>query len=208
MDQPLVRTAESVSALLVRPEVALRWEEPSSLAEMTVGALAAHLGAHVVLATRVLTRPVPPDTDRIGVIEHYERVKWRGAALDNDTNTAIRAGSESEAASGPDALDARVRSALEAFPAAWAGRTDWVYIPWSGWCLRPEDFLLTRLVEMTVHHDDLATSLGLAPIEPDATVVGPVVNLLTELARREHGGIAVVRALTRRERAPDSIAVM
>ena len=67
---------------------------------------------------------------------------------------------------------------------------------------------MTRLLEMTVHHDDLATSLGLAPIELDPAVVAPVVNLLTDLARREHGGVAVVRALTRRERAPDSIAVM
>lgn len=208
MDQPFLRAAESVSALLDRPGVPARWEEPSALSGMTVGALASHLGAQVVLATRVLSAPLPPGAELLGVIEHYERVKWRGASLDNETNTAIRSGAQMEAAGGPETLVGLVHDAVDAFPAAWADRAAQVHLPWAGWCLRPGDFLLTRLVEVAVHHDDLATSLDLAPIELDAAVIGPVVNLLTELARREHGGVPVLRALTRRERAPASIAVM
>ncbi len=208
MHETFLRSAEAVRTLLARPEVAARWEEPSALSGMPVGGLACHLGAQVVLATRVLSGAVPPGAELLGVLEHYDRVTWRGAALDNETNTAIRSGSDAEAAAGPAALLARVRQASDAFPAAWSARGERAHLPWTGWCLTPEDFLLTRLLEVTVHHDDLATSLDLAPIELGASVARPVVALLTELARREHGGVALVRTLTRRERAPATIAVM
>ncbi|MFD2422070.1 hypothetical protein [Amycolatopsis pigmentata] len=44
-----------------------------------------------------------------------------------------------------------------------------------------------------------------APELPDE-VVCPVVNLLTDLSLRRHGQAALLRALTRAERAPASIS--
>jgi hypothetical protein len=61
------------------------------------------------------------------------------------------------------------------------------------------------MMEIAVHSDDLAVSAGVdAPALP-AEVLNPVLGLLTELAVRRHGQAAVLRALTRRERAPESI---
>ena len=71
--------------------------------------------------------------------------------------------------------------------------------------LRRDDFLVVRMVEITVHSDDLAVSVGLtAPSLPPA-VLAPVLGLLTRLAVRRHGQSAVVAALTRAERAPAAI---
>ena len=33
-------------------------------------------------------------------------------------------------------------------------------MPWWDWSLSMDDFLLTRMIEMMVHSDDLAVSLG------------------------------------------------
>jgi hypothetical protein len=81
-----------------------------------------------------------------------------------------------------------------------------VLIPWQGWALSLDDFLLTRMMEIAVHSDDLAVSVGVpAPRLPD-TVLQPVIGLLTRLAIRRHGQSAVLSALSRSERAPDSIS--
>jgi hypothetical protein len=57
-----------------------------------------------------------------------------------------------------------------------------------------------------VHSDDLALSVGLAtpPLPPE--VLDPVFTLLTGLAVRRHGPTAVLRALSRSERAPATIS--
>ena len=37
-----------------------------------------------------------------------------------------------------------------------------VLVPWQGWALRRDDFLVMRMMEITVHSDDLAASVGVA----------------------------------------------
>ncbi|MEU6808231.1 hypothetical protein ABZ920_04320 [Streptomyces sp. NPDC046831] len=50
-------------------------------------------------------------------------------------------------------------------------------------------------MERVVHADGLVCSVGLpAPVLPER-VTAPVVDLLTRLAVRRHGAVAVVRAL-------------
>ena len=45
-------------------------------------------------------------------------------------------------------------------------------IPWQGWSLTAHDFLVTRLMEIVVHADDLAASVGLpTPEFPDDVLV-------------------------------------
>jgi hypothetical protein len=80
-----------------------------------------------------------------------------------------------------------------------------VFLPWGPWSLRLDDFLITRMMELAVHSDDLAYSVDTdTPELPDA-VLEPVLGLLTALAVRRHGQPAVLRALSRAERAPDRI---
>ena len=55
---------------------------------------------------------------------------------------------------------------------------DTVFIPWHGWALTTDDFLVTRSMELVVHSDDLAASVGLpTPDFPD-TIAAHVVDLL------------------------------
>ena len=78
---------------------------------------------------------------------------------------------------------------------------DVVPVAWAGWALRREDFLLTRMLEVVVHADDLAVSVGIDTPTFPAEVFDPVRDLLVRLAVARHGQARVVAALTRRERA-------
>ena len=91
--------------------------------------------------------------------------------------------------------------------AACAGApADPVLIPWQGWALTAHDFLVTRLMEMLVHSDDLAAGLDVpTPQFPDEAV-RLVLGLLTAVAVERHGQTALVRALSRPQRAPDSVS--
>jgi hypothetical protein len=76
------------------------------------------------------------------------------------------------------------------------------------WALTLDDFLLTRVLEVVVHADDLAVSLGVATPALPVAATDAAVELLARLAVWRHGPVAVVRALARRERAPDSVAAL
>ncbi len=82
---------------------------------------------------------------------------------------------------------------------------DTIFIPWQGWALTTDDFLITRSMELMVHSDDLAASVGLpTPDFPDT--VDDVVRLLSGVATRRHGQAAVIRALSRPQRSPGSVS--
>jgi hypothetical protein len=81
-------------------------------------------------------------------------------------------------------------------------------MPWTGWSLRLDDFLTTRLMEIAVHSDDLAVSVGVPAPELPLAALDPVVVLLSRLALRRHGQAALLRALSRAERAPTTIAAL
>lgn len=202
MSRPFLDAAAVTTALLGRPEVAARWTEPSALAEMSVGALAHHLGSQVVSGARGLTDPASAGRgDPIPLVEHYRRAAWVGADLDADANVAIRQGSQSAAAAGPEGVLAQVAAAVDAVT-PWPGDApETVSMPQWGWSMTAEDFLVTRMMEMVVHADDLAAGLDVDTPRFPASVTGPVFALLVSIAEDQHGQAAVTRALTRSERA-------
>ncbi|MBO2446218.1 maleylpyruvate isomerase N-terminal domain-containing protein [Actinomadura barringtoniae] len=196
--------ADSAVELLADPAVAAAWHEPSALEGFTVGGLAEHLASQIFNVRRVLDAPLPPEPP-IGLLDHYERVAWTTSGLDHEANVIIRKTGEDAAAEGPAAMVNRARAALgdlrETMP-----EDRPVFLPWVRWSLSLNDLLITRLMELAVHSDDLAVSVGLpTPVLPDeATDV--VAVLLTRLAVRKHGLTPVLRALSRAERAPETIA--
>jgi hypothetical protein len=174
---------------------------------MSVGALAAHLAGQVLFVRAALDE-TPPQGEPIDIMGHYERVTWIGADVDSDVNVAIRGSAERNSADGADAVAGKAAAAVLALRSRLAaepeGRT--VSPPAGPWALTLDDFLVTRMMEITVHSDDLACSVGLpTPTLPDA-VTKPVFALLTDLAVLRHGPTAVLRAFSRAERAPNSIA--
>ncbi|MCC2314943.1 maleylpyruvate isomerase N-terminal domain-containing protein [Cellulomonas xiejunii] len=200
-DDAFLLAADAVLALVQQPDVAVRWSGPSALPGLGVGGLAVHLGNQVLRAAQAVTRdpgdlPVLADAD-----EHYARSAWPTAAPEDPVND--RSGDETAALDGPEALHERITAHRDAFRDAVASGAarDVVPVSWAGWALRREDFLLTRMVEVVVHADDLAASVGLdTPTFPDE-VFDPVRDLLVRLAVARHGQSRVVAALTRRERA-------
>lgn len=207
--QPYLEAAASALELVGYPEVERSWTEPSALADMSIGALAAHLTSQVGSTEATLDHEVHAEGP-VSTQEHYARVAWRGAPLDEETNLSIRSSSERQAAAGRSTLLHGAERALERLMAR-LQTTDGdtvVQPPWTRWSLRLDDFLLTRLVEISVHSDDLAASVGVqAPDLPDA-VRSPVRHLLIDLAAQRHGDTAVLRALSRSERAPGTIAAI
>ena len=202
-----LQAAASAAALLDDPAVAAAWDAASALPEFSVAGLAGHLARQVVAVPRVLGQPVPAEQPT-ALLDHYARVPWVGAALDNEANVDIRRGGEDEAANGAAALAARIGVAVDALrtalPAEPADRL--VHPAWVSWTLTLDDFLITRMMEIAVHSDDLALSVGIATPPLPPAVLDPVLTLLTGLAVRRHGPTAVLRALSRSERAPATIA--
>jgi hypothetical protein len=197
--------AQAAVALIAAPQVAARWDEPSALAEMTVGALAAHLARQITMVPAVLGEP-PAGVTVISVLDHYAQVAWVGAPLDAEVNVGTRQASEADAQPGPADLLERAGGAVAELTTLLPGEEHPVYLPWTGWALPLEDFLTTRLLEIVIHLDDLAVSVGTqTPALPEqATDI--VLALLTRLATRRHGPVPLIRALARSERAPATIA--
>jgi len=196
-----------VADLVRRREVADRWDQESACAGMTVGGLAHHLVGQIGSTVRLVGAP-PSEQSPIPLLEHYARAAWVTAAPEDDVNVGIREGSDAEAAAGPEALAPLVTGLLEQLPGVLAARRgdEAVLIPWQGWSLTVHDWLVTRQMEIVVHSDDLAASVGLATPEFPEGVLTPVLALLTGVACRRHGQAAVVRALSRPQRAPSSVS--
>ena len=193
--------------LASRPEVAGAWDHESACAGMTVGGLMHHLLGQIRHAVRFLGQP-PTTDDPIPLLDHYERAEWVRAGPDDEANTSVRDEGNEAATAGRDAVLAEVAPLLEQLPDLL--RTprdpDTIFITWQGWALTTDDFLATRSVELMVHSDDLAASVGLpTPAFPD-TLAARVVDLLSGVAMRRHGQAAVVRALSRPQRAPESVS--
>lgn len=202
----LVAAASAVS-LLRDPAVAASWDKPSALMEFSVAGLAGHLAHQLVRVGDVLS-PGERAGEPITLIEHFSRSPWVQAGLDHESNLSVRRGGEASAAAGPAVLVERAQALHEMQSATLAAQPAdlVVFLPWSGWSLRLDDFLLTRLVELVVHSDDLAASVGAETPDLPASVIEPVVELLARLAVHRHGATAVIRALSRAERAPATIS--
>ena len=201
-----IQSAEIALDLAGSAEVEAAWDAESACAGMSVGGLAHHLVSQAVTTTWLLEGQ--PGADPIPMLEHYERAAWVKADLDDEVNVGIRSGSDEQAAAGPEAVLAAAREAVAALPGLLDGPRDpdAVLIPWQGWSLATDDFLTTRMMEIVVHSDDLIASVGLpAPVFPDDALT-PVLALLTGVAVRRHGQAALVRALSRPQRAPADVS--
>jgi hypothetical protein len=170
---------------------------------MTVGGLAAHLYRATLTVRLYLDGPVAGDRPPVSAAEYYDRLldpRW-----ESETNAAIRRRGEEGAAVGPDGLiasfDDTASWLAERVPAEEPHRIVTVA---GGLDMTLDDYLRTRILEIAVHADDLAASLGTEAHLP-AAVWGEAIAMLADLARRRHGDVAVLRALARRERTSGTI---
>jgi hypothetical protein len=206
--QRFLDAASAAAALLAAPEVAAAWEEPSALAEFSVRGLAGHLAAQIFFVRDALEGPEAAE-EIVSIHDYYARASWIGSDLDDAFNEGIRAKGEKDASDGPRALAERAAAAVAelrvALPAAPSRR-----VRRSGWAvsLTLDDFVTSRLLEVVVHSDDLACSVGVSTPELPAEAVETVIDLLSRIAIRRHGAVSVLRGLSRAERAPASISAL
>jgi hypothetical protein len=202
-----LEAAESAAELLAAPEVAAAWARPSALAEFSVSGLCGHLANQVFSVTvgRVTGEGLV-DQEKVPLLEHYLRAEWIDAPVDAEINVLIRDSGERAAGDRPADLVRRLREHIavlrEVLPVQPAGR---VVSVGKRWNLTLDDYLVTRMMEIAVHSDDVAVSVGVEPPPLPPTVLEPVVDLLARLSLHKHGQAAMLRALTRSERAPADI---
>lgn len=195
--------ARAAAALVRDPAVAKAWEELSALPEFRVAGLVGHLANQVTAIPDALSAP-PPTDPVIPVLQLYGQVAWIGADLNADINVMIREGSEKLAVDGPDAVADRMDAAIAAIPALLGDLDRPVKMRWMKSSVTVADLLLTRLMELAVHSDDLAVSVSLPTPDLPPTATERVVDLLSRLAIVRHGPVAVLRGLSRAERAPET----
>lgn len=200
--------AEVSLVLAERQEVRDAWGSESTCAGMTVGGLTHHLLGQVRNTVLLMGGEAPSAAPVIGLLDHYSRAPWvaasREGAIDPEQLERDNAGGRS----GPDTVLGEGRDALAAAPALLAAHRepDTVFIPWQGWSLSTVDFLTTRMMELVVHGDDLAASVGLPTPEHEKAVVSAVLGLLTAVSLQRHGQVALVRALSRPQRSAGDIS--
>lgn len=201
-----VDTSIRARDLLAAPETIARWDGPSALDHMTVGALAGHLARAILLPDSYLTQAEPPADDLLTAAQYFVATGLTpdvGDAL----NTEIRDRGAAEAAAGPSALLDRVDRAIAGYQTSLAAqRPDRRVASLGGRAILLDEYLVTRLVELAVHVDDLAVSCGRPTPELSPTAYACAIGCMLQIARDRHGDSAVVRAFARRER--DSVSAL
>jgi uncharacterized protein (TIGR03083 family) len=218
-------TGGVVRDALADPAVATAWDRPSALEGYTVGGLAGHLARGVLTVARYLDDPSPPATGSTAAWSSGTGPQVAGSTdaagylvavlgdhdpVDSDLHRRVRARGGEEAQDGPDALVQRLDATLEVLgerlPATDPERAVTVL---QDTVMPLAAYLRTRLVELVVHLDDLAASLGRDrwPAVP-AQAVEVVAEVLAVVAVRRVGPWPVVRSLARAERHPGAVRAL
>ena len=199
----LVADAVDAAAELVgSDEVHARWDAPSALEGMTVGALCAHLvrAAGSVIAYLDRTPPTDATTELLTPVSYFQ------AAIESPIHQRIKEVSADEAAIGAADMSERCRAlAIELRARLAAEPVDRIVGALGARRLSLDDFCRTRLVEVLLHVDDLAASVD-AP-RPDVDPEGPaiVIGILIDIARNRVGDWTVLHALARDERRAGTV---
>jgi len=193
--------AEAAQGVVESPDVAVSWDRPSCLPGMNVGELAGHLARSVLQVEWFLDAPIAggPVTD---AVEYYARLIGTDDP-ESSLNVGVRARSAETAAQGHAAVSRDVAEVLARLATRLVDepgdrRVGIRHRPGDEMLL--DEYLRTRCVELVVHTDDIAISVGRPSTDGSPAATAIAVDLLTAAARRRHGDHAVLTALTRRER--------
>ena len=186
-----------IDPLLHAPELEQLWDSESALKDFSVRGLAGHL-VRAGWAVLDYLAAGTPSGEPIPAPEYYRAVL---AAMGSEEHEQVRTKGEAFAgASVQELRDAYVTAGSQlaaVLPAEPQGRTLRVF---GGHVMRLEDYLETRIVEVLVHADDLAASLGVPRPQLPPEAFDLAIRHLVSVARLRHGDPAVLVALSRRER--------
>ena len=203
----VVEAVEAAASLLADPVVAARWDEPSALHGMSVGALSAHLVRAAGATIAYLDRTDPdrrPDDELLTPVTYFH------AAIASPIHEQIKAVSADESAIGSVAIAQKCRTLAVALRQRLASEpADRLIAALGGRMLLLDDFCRTRLIEVLLHLDDLVASVDVERPSVDPASTAIVIDILVGIARDQRGDWAVLHALSRAERSrPGVIPVM
>lgn len=200
----------SFEDLVRSSEVGSAWEDDSVLPGYSVGGLTAHVVQGIGWLAMVAAQE-PADPDDLHVVQpggYFAVMKREPDPPADEQHDAIVSMGNAAAAHGWEATVEHLRTTAERTRGAVAGGDiDRIVdlrptLPF-GTSLRT--FVATRVVELVVHGDDLAVSVGHDGLVPGGHAFRVASALLLDTAAVQHDPLAVVRTLSRRERAPGGV---
>ena len=200
-------TAAVAVQLLGDAAVERAWAGVSVLRDFEVGGLAGHLARSVLQVEWYLDAEIG-DAEPVTASEYYAGLLGV-TEPDSALNRGVRRRAEEVAAEGHAAVLGRTLAALGRLQARLPAEPEYRRVEALGRVLLLDEYLKTRLVELTVHMDDLAFSLDLpTPVYPEAAYT-VAIETLVSVATLRSGPLIVLRALSRGERqAPDVLRVL
>lgn len=201
-----------VRGILGHAEVVDAWDQPSALADYTVGGLAAHAVHGVVWLEQLLTDAEPVGLRPVTVGEFFGRNRVEGDGEDPFAES-LRAAAEAFALTGASVVTAACTTSrdelvglLDRAPSARAVPVVRV----AGGQVPLCDYVRTRVLEVVVHGDDIVCSVrGLTVPDPPPDSVEICLGVCLELARARVGDLGSLRAFTRAERGlPEALRVL
>jgi len=199
--------ASAVADLIASPAVGDHWGERSCLEGFTVGGLAGHIVRSVQALVELLERPLPEGARVVTPAEFFGVNKPKGPVLADPIAKYIVDVGENRAKFGQGAVVGTFRELVGQAEEVLGDLTATTIIP----TIRVSDgvtslgiYLTTRVVELVVHGDDLASSVGI-DWQPPFSAGALAIGILVQIATEQHGAVEVLRVLTRTERAASDV---
>ena len=203
--------AQAFGEVVTRPEVGKSWDQPSALEGYSVGAIVTHVNAAIGWLGRLLDAPAQPDlrptppADYLGFL-HGLKIGPDGADR-HPLHDVLHSQFEQAAGRGWETNRDKFLGLVERLPERLEGESATRLLdlhPTAPLVVPLGEFLRTRVVELVVHGDDLATSAGITPPLPESAAT-MAIDVMLAVARTVHGDLTVIRALARRERADTAV---
>jgi hypothetical protein len=215
-----VETCAAVLTLIDRAEIGERWHDPSCLTGMTIGAICGHVIASGLFEVEDRLPEGAAAAGEAGSSPSYSGPVVETAAVrsdgraraaanlhanipideENAVHLAVRSSADDQARNGKVDLMSRASVAFTAARVGVEGANAELVVDCWGIPLEFDDFLRTRILELTVHADDLAYSIGLESSGVPDAAIELACNLGISVAIQRSGPTAVLRALFRCDR--------
>jgi hypothetical protein len=198
-------TARTAAALLRSPGIAHHWSESSALPEYRISGLAGHLAMAVLWVATSLDADVP-DQEPLDAVQYFHIRYQPGTPPDDPIQQRIRGLGQQTAGDGPADLIARIDATVTELTTRLPAMPPDRLVVGNRAVFRLDQWLLTRMVELAVHMDDLAVSIDVVTPELPAEAADLVTTTLARIAVAHYGAVPVLRALSRRERAAVTVS--
>lgn len=195
-----IGAARLTVALVGEPAVERAWLDTSVLPGYRVGGLAVHLVRAIeTIRQYAMAESPPPATALVDAAGYFAGALGQHDPLTSEFHASVRARGENRVEAGHGALVAAAAEAMEWLDSSVLDLDQPVSVM-DGIAIRLGAYLDTRLVELVIHSDDLAASLGVDPpaFADDAWQV--VADVLVATARERLPRRSLALALARPER--------